>query len=299
VLTGRARSSLVVFVVQPRETNVVDQRGLEFLLWQRWKVPVLRLTLMEIASRAVLDEETGAISVDGQEIGVFYYRSCYAPTDLPTEEHWEARLKIERSRAIKCPSLLQHMLTAKKIQQQLTLPGEVERFIGAEDAAFLRTCFAGQWSLDDDSEATRAIIADACAKPHLYVLKPQREGGGNNLYGDEIREALLKMSVAERSAFILMQRIFPPVQRSVMLRRGGITVGDAISELGVFSAVLSRGPELLLDSCGGFLLRTKVRRQPLPFPRASAQNMPLPQLHGVDEGGVAAGFAVLDTPMAC
>lgn len=38
--------------------------------------------------------------------------------------------------------------------------------------------------LDDlSSPATAAVVAAAIAGPEAYVLKPQREGGGNNLYG--------------------------------------------------------------------------------------------------------------------
>jgi glutathione synthase len=28
------------------------------------------------------------------------------------------------------------------------------------------------------------VVEDAIAHPHKYVLKPQREGGGNNYYGE-------------------------------------------------------------------------------------------------------------------
>lgn len=46
---------------------------------------------------------------------------------------------------------------------------------------------AGLWSLDDPAAPeTAAVIADAMQRPEAYVLKPQREGGGNNLYGDEL-----------------------------------------------------------------------------------------------------------------
>jgi len=42
-----------------------------------------------------------------------------------------------------------------------------------EDIAKLRKCFAGLWSLEDSK-----VISDAIEKPELYVMKPQREGGG-------------------------------------------------------------------------------------------------------------------------
>lgn len=34
------------------------------------------------------------------------------------------------------------------------------------------------------------MIASARTSPELFVLKPQREGGGNNIWGDDIAAAL-------------------------------------------------------------------------------------------------------------
>lgn len=53
------------------------------------------------------------------------------------------------------------------------------------DVAAMRSCFAGLWSLHDVSDpATDAIVQAAISHPHDFVLKPQREGGGNNLNGE-------------------------------------------------------------------------------------------------------------------
>lgn len=50
----------------------------------------------------------------------------------------------------------------------------VSRFVdNKEDIAKLRKCFAGLWGLDDSD-----IVKDAIERPGLYVMKPQREGGG-------------------------------------------------------------------------------------------------------------------------
>ena len=56
-------------------------------------------------------------------------------------------------------------------------------------------------------------------------------------------------------------------------------MGEVLSEMGIYSTYLSNGTEILLDSPVGHLLRTKI--------------------DGVDEGGVASGFAVLDSPRLC
>lgn len=66
----------------------------------------------------------------------------------------------------------------------------------------------------------QALKELAVRHPTRFVLKPQREGGGNNLYGEHLVRALKEMSPAELSAFVLMERIVPPVQTAQLLRRG-------------------------------------------------------------------------------
>lgn len=74
------------------------------------------------------------------------------------------------------------------------------------------------------------------------MLKPQREGGGNNIYGLEVREAMLSMKdTKERSAWILMERINPPLTKGYMVRPGGPEVPplvDLVSELGIFGVII-------------------------------------------------------------
>ena len=56
---------------------------------------------------------------------------------------------IERSVAIKCPTIAYHLAGAKKIQQVLALPGAVERFIDDPiTQRQIRDTFAGLYSLD-------------------------------------------------------------------------------------------------------------------------------------------------------
>lgn len=74
-----------------------------------------------------------------------------------------------------------------------------------------------------------------------------------------------------------MQRIFPPLHRAPMLRNGEVREVDAVSELGIYSVFLEKDGQVLIDEGVGHLLRTKAAES--------------------DEGGVAAGFAVLDSPL--
>ncbi len=72
---------------------------------------------------------------DGFEVAVVYFRCGYSPDQYPSADgcEWEARLTIERSRAIKCPSIAYHLAGTKKVQQILTHPGVLEDLMGDDD----------------------------------------------------------------------------------------------------------------------------------------------------------------------
>eukprot|EP00261_Vitis_vinifera_P026595 XP_010660087.1 PREDICTED: glutathione synthetase, chloroplastic isoform X2 [Vitis vinifera] len=265
--------ALVMFVVQTEERNMYDQHWLSTAMKERYDVTTIRKTLAEIDAEGKLLPD-GTLTVGGQPVAVIYFRAGYAPTDYPSESEWRARLIMEQSSAVKCPSISYHLAGTKKIQQELAKPNVLERFLeNKDDIAKLRKCFAGLWSLDDSN-----IIKEAIERPEVFVMKPQREGGGNNIYGDDVRETLLRLQkegTEEDAAYILMQRIFPNVSPTFLMREGICYKDHAISELGIYGAYLRNKEKVIINDQCGHLMRTKV----------SSSN----------EGGVAAGFAVLDS----
>lgn len=62
---------------------------------------------------------------------------------------WNARLNIERSKAIKCPTVAYQLAGCKRIQQELFKEGVVEKFI-KDDAVCqkLRAVFVEQYSFN-------------------------------------------------------------------------------------------------------------------------------------------------------
>lgn len=326
--------TIVLFIVQPNETNTVDQRMLEYALWEKHHIPVVRLTLSQVYDCITFDESNGRLlynknsggtcsttSTKEQEVAVVYYRAGYAPTDYPSGldgVEWSARIKLERGRATKCPNLGYHLAGTKKVQQELAKKGVLERFFSSTNAQevetveLLRSAFAGLFSLDAttadniDINAVKNILLHG--KESQYVLKPQREGGGYNFYGMDMAKKLRENcdagvnneeSIAlgpALSEFILMERLFPPQQNAILLRNGKVEGhGMTISELGCFGAIVTSGDDegdlkeeeggnveegkIVHNEYAGFLLRTKFS--------------------GVDEGGVASGFATLSSPYLC
>ena len=62
--TRRRRPAAVLFVVQDGERNAVDQRMLEYALWDDHRLPVLRCSL-GMLSRACAPTEGGMLVVEG------------------------------------------------------------------------------------------------------------------------------------------------------------------------------------------------------------------------------------------
>ncbi|GAQ79430.1 glutathione synthetase [Klebsormidium nitens] len=267
--------AVVLFVVQPAERNMYDQLWMADRLWDAHGIRSVRRTLTEIEKDGALDGDR-TLSISGQRVSVVYFRAGYTPTDYPSDTEWRARLLMEESSAVKCPSISYHLTGAKKIQQELARPGVLERFITNEkDAALLRRHFAGLWALE--GEGSEEIIEKAIADPEGFVLKPQREGGGNNIYGSDVPAKLQELQGTDGlAAYILMQRIFPPVKKSYLLRGGEWSQQDTLSELGIFGTYLRNGEKVVINQPAGHLLRTKT---------ASS-----------NEGGVAAGYGVIDSP---
>ena len=282
----------------------------------------MRIPFSELHHYASLDPTTSALLISSHpslpssyqtpiEISVVYLRAGYTPTDYPTATAWSTRLLLERSLAIKCPTIALQLAGAKKVQQVLAAPGQLSSFLNRgtsvsgldpppvsslspTHAAQLLTSFTALYPLDS-SPAGLSALALAQSHPERFVLKPQREGGGNNVYRTDIPPYLSQLAAQDlgkapdaplaREGYILMDLIEPPDGVESIMVRAGEEHGqraEVVSELGVYGVALFRraeggGAEMLVNETVGHLLRTKGKDS--------------------DEGGVAVGFSVIDSPL--
>jgi len=269
--------SVILFLVEDVTYNICDQKFHEFEIRRQCPdVFVIRKTLTQIGQSGKLSNDKKLL-VDGHEVAVIYMRCGYHPDQYPTQLEWDARLMMELSMAIKSPSINYHLAGTKKVQQELAKEGIIEKFL--QDKAQIdevKDIFTGLYSLDKDATGN-ASFQKAMEEPEKYVLKPQREGGGNNVYGDDIKPFLKSIENSEeRNAFILMDRIDPPMTKNYMVRPGSEPqLVDCISELGIFGYVIGTKDKIIENKQVGHMLRTKLSH--------------------VNEGGVAAGLGALDS----
>uniref|UniRef100_T1GYN1 Glutathione synthetase n=1 Tax=Megaselia scalaris TaxID=36166 RepID=T1GYN1_MEGSC len=222
-------NSVIVFIVENLTMNICDQRILEFHIREtNPKIQVLRLTLTEMASAATLDESF-KLKLRGKygdvEVALVYFRAGYEPNHYPTEDEWNARLMIERSRSLKCPSINYHLAGTKKVQQALAVPGILKRFINDEDKIrMVEDVFTGLYPLESLS---------------AYEMAMNEPG---------------------KSAWILMDRIVPPTIQGYVIRSGtkDLIVNDCVSELGIFGIIIDNADNIFENYQAGHMLRTKL-----------------------------------------
>ena len=205
-----------------------------------------RRTFVELAATASISPSRALliapisprINVTPVEISVAYYRTGYVPKGYASQADYETRVLLERSRAVQCPSIALQLAGSKKVQEVLTRPGVLGRFLApSEGAAAVRETWMRMWSLDADGGAG---AEEAVRRAHELVLKPQREGGGNNVYRGNIPPLVAQLPEKERAAWVAMELIRPPQGVRAYLVRSGAGRVDArvMSELGVFGWAL-------------------------------------------------------------
>lgn len=188
------------------------------------------------------------------------------PEQYPSELSWQGREKIELSKAIKCPDINFHLAGCKKIQQSLNT--DMPLFTSDSMSLLHNTT-----EIYDFSKLSPEVIQRVRNNPQDWVLKPQREGGGNNTYGENI---LPKLENFERHPeYILMKMIKCEEKECDMVRAGVVNRMLAVSELGMFGALVVDGEEIVMNEYAGYLVRTKSKDS--------------------NEGGIAAGYAVIDS----
>lgn len=238
-------------------------------------------------------------------------------------------MRLERSRAVKCPSILGHLCTFKSVQVALTDPVVLARFLSDGDEANMKikkvldACMP-MYTLDTPAGAAAARrILDGEEKGEDWVIKPVvGEGGGLNYFGKVVKTFLAGLMgderrKEERAKWVLMRRMVPPkgVKNYLSLGSGQIWAGDVVSELGVFGGCLYRRRRKSMQDeganfgggggvtrvedveggCGETLSKPRkwvamVRNEVLGFSLKS-------KMPSVDEMSVIKGYGVFDSPL--
>ncbi|KAI1631519.1 glutathione synthetase [Biscogniauxia mediterranea] len=290
-LTETSWKTVILMTVQPENVNICDERPIEYSLSDcDPPIPLYRVEFSnEVMQRCHIGPKRELLFTSPRggevfEVSVVYQRAGYDPGEY-TPQGIEARYMLEASRAIKCPTILSHISGFKKVQQELTKPGVLERFVSAENADALRRTFMPLYAFDtsEDGVAARKLALDENSAA-MYILKPSLDGGGHNIYGKDIPSFLARIPQHTWSRYILMERINARLMQGVLISPLMTHRGLVVSELGAIGTCLwrreaggGRSTEILGNASAGWTFKTKPS--------------------DVDEMSVVKGYGCFDCPL--
>lgn len=76
-----------------------------------------------------------------------------------------------------------------------------------------------------------------------FVLKPQREGGGNNYYDEDVLQKIMEFDREVLNAHILMDRVYPKKEIGIFTDGLEIYVDQVITEFGFYSWFVAQKDE--------------------------------------------------------
>ncbi|KAL3088511.1 hypothetical protein niasHS_009962 [Heterodera schachtii] len=194
----------------------------------------------------------------------------------------KVRRIIERSTAIKAPSLIAALAHSKIVQQVLSEPGMVERFFpNPEEAPLIkaiRDTYAKMWRIEENenNEQFSEIIERVKKQPNNFVMKLTEyalwdafnKDEVKKIYlGEEILETLSNFEADKRRAYILMEKLRPKSVKNHIVwaedveeSSGGDFFEEVTPELGIFGTLLGNiaTGEVLHNAQIGHKLRTKL-----------------------------------------
>lgn len=276
----------ILLIIEERSINFSDQFAIELTVSKiRPDIQFIRRSFNSLPDIIKLGPNKELILEGNKEIGLVYFRCGYDPTNYNFEGAWDVRLLLERSRAIKNPSINFHISGAKKFQQVLNSREQLERFLNPYEADRLAKTFCKFWSIEDSTPDGNEGFQIGLNPSKKLVLKPQREGGGHNVYGKDVRPFLQRLPHAEeRSQYILMEYIDSPLEKNWLLLCDDEPFKEPskldsydrlVSELGIYGSIIADGSNIKSNKYAGYLVRSKK--------------------YGVNEGGVQSGCAGLSS----
>ncbi|CEF61078.1 Glutathione synthetase [Strongyloides ratti] len=273
----------ILTVTEDVSRNIFDQRHIEAEIQYltNYNVKNFRIPLSQLNSRLTLDENKKLFLDKKYEIGLVYYRTGYSIDQYNDETNdWDTRLLIEKSAAIKCPSIGLQLANTKKMQQVLANKCVLKKYVYDDEVVEkIFKSFAKLWPLGGDSDEEKLVIKDAKSNPDKYVLKPQTEGGGGNFFGKDIPNLLNSLSKTELKCYILMEKLHPTPTENFLIRPNQkVEKSQVVSELGIYGWLIADKKNIFPNRNStyySYMMRTKEST--------------------TNEGGICVGAACLDS----
>lgn len=208
-------------------------------------IEMAHVTSKDIRKSLEISEGGRRVIYKNKEVFLAYYRWLYN-ADQYTEGDVELRVLLERSSCMNVPSVEVQIVGLKFFQGIFARRPFLERYLADGEINRVMRYFVDFMTVEEYGRRGPGNKA--------YVLKPLKEGGGNNLFGEDVARKLSELGDEERGSYVLMEEIYGKTRRNKFL---GEPEGNLIGEIGVFGYVIGSQGGMERNEDAGYILRSK------------------------------------------
>ncbi|XP_074603293.1 glutathione synthetase-like [Brevipalpus obovatus] len=263
------KEAIILLVVEDKATKVGDEKSLEIAVFeQNPGILVKRKRFLDLITETHLDE-ANVLRVEKAEVAVIYYMTGYKHDDYRFRGAWNVRALLERSKAVKCPSIRHQLAGASRIfflmQNKIDF---IEKFLtDQEHVKTIQGLLGRTLSLakEEDGDKNIELILHA---PQDWILKPQRQNGKDafrTYANDEMTNKLARIKQQDnRDCYYALERVKPCTSSNFAcipnssLADNGYGRSQMAAKLDIYGILLSVDQhKILLNSEAGCLIRNK------------------------------------------
>lgn len=221
-----------------------------------------RVLFSDLVEKGRLDSE-GNYYLCEELVSFAYFRTgfnlkMYAGN---VEEARRCREQLAASNAISIPAVAMELVNLKRVQVEMSKPAVARKFLSEGEAQRVLGSLVASWEFDSlSAEEGRAVAEMFRRNPEGFVLKPNREGGCNNVFGEEGARLLGSLSAQERRQYVL-QEIIPPVfeENEIMVDVNRVARTSCKYELGRYGVLSEVRGQLRRNETHGYLVKSHAR----------------------------------------
>jgi len=176
---------LFLILIADIETTILEQKYIECHLRDQG-IKCKRLKLQELIEHCHLNEDRNLYLRD-ELVSFAYFRTGYnlGMYTGNLAQVRKCRQMLAVSKAISIPSVNFELINLKRMQIELSKPFIIRQFLNEEEARSLETSLIESWDFDTMRDVDYDILVNIIKEnKEDYVLKPNKEGGDNNIFGE-------------------------------------------------------------------------------------------------------------------
>ena len=262
--------NVIIFVISKdhlkRKINQCEIQFIEKYINETHNINTKCMTIQDIESNCVFNEENYTYTYQLKPISLFYYFIEFDSNEFSSEKEWKIYEQIELSTSIKIPNLQSYLITHPLFQYFITKHEVASKYIKSEMLLNDLNRFYKVKMLfkEYDVQKQKELVDIVTSNLNKYIIKSQMKGI-NSICTDENIITVIPSSTCEISDelanTVVEDKISLNENKGILLVNGKASQVLIGSEYSVYGLIIKEGEKCLENKVVGFSVRSDEKKK--------------------------------------